>query len=86
LNNILIIINNFNIRDNDWDPLYPHYSIHVNALKEIADSSTLKLSTSVDWISICYINNSQNLNLVLDLIFLYTNVEKFNNYIILSNL
>ena len=34
---------NFNIRDNNWDHSYSHHSIHVDTLREIADSFTLEL-------------------------------------------
>ena len=69
LNNILIITGDFNIRDNNWDPLYLHHSIHADTLREIADSFTLELSMSVDQASICYTDNSQDSNLVLYLVF-----------------
>ena len=32
LNNILIIIEDLNIRDNNWDLLYPYYSIYVDTI------------------------------------------------------
>ena len=48
LNNILIITENFNIRNNDWNPLYLHYSTYVDTLREIADSFNLELSISID--------------------------------------
>jgi len=35
----------FNIRDNDWDPLY---STYVDSLREIADSFNLELSTPIE--------------------------------------
>ena len=30
LNNVLIMIGDFNIKNNNWDPLYPHYSTHAD--------------------------------------------------------
>ena len=38
---------NFNIRDNNWDFLYPHYPVHTNTLREIIDSFNLELSGTV---------------------------------------
>ena len=38
----------FNIRDNDWDLLYLHYSTYMEFLKDIADSFNLKLSTPIN--------------------------------------
>ena len=32
INNILIMTGDFNIRDNSWDPLFPHHSSHCNTL------------------------------------------------------
>ena len=37
----------FNIRDNNWDFLYPHYPVHTNTLREIVDSFNLELSGAV---------------------------------------
>jgi len=33
----------FNIRDNNWDLSYPHYSIYVDILRKIANSFNLEL-------------------------------------------
>ena len=38
LNNIIIMTNDFNIRDSDWDPNFRHYSIHTKDLITIANS------------------------------------------------
>jgi len=43
LDNVLIMTENFNIRDNNWDPLYLHYLVHTNILTEIADLFDLRL-------------------------------------------
>jgi len=48
LNSILIIIRDFNISDNNWDQLYSYHSNYTDALKEIADSFNLELSTPVN--------------------------------------
>jgi len=52
LNNVLIMIGDFNIRDNKWDSSYLHYSHHADSLKKIANSFNLKLSTLVNQDSI----------------------------------
>ena len=48
LNNILIMIVNFNIRDNNWNPLYLYYFIYINILRKIANSLNLEILLSVD--------------------------------------
>ena len=32
LNNVLIMAEDFNIRNNNWDPLYPYYLFHADIL------------------------------------------------------
>ena len=51
INNVLIIMGNFNIRDIDWDLLYSYYSVHTSTLIEIADSFDLSLSTPISQVS-----------------------------------
>ena len=82
LNNVLIMTGDFNIRDNDWNPLYSYYSMYANILREIANSFSLELSISIVQVPMRYTDNLLELNLVIDLMFLYTNIEKFNNYTI----
>jgi len=65
-----VIIGDFNIRDSNWDLLNPHHSASSNILLEVADSFDLKLSTSVNQVPTQYADNSNNTNLVIDLIFL----------------
>ena len=48
LNNVLIMTRDFNIRDNNWDLLYSHYSIHMDTLRRISDSFNLELSMFID--------------------------------------
>ena len=61
-----------NIRDNEWDPSYSHYSYHTNFLKKIADSFNLELSTLVNQVPTQYSDNHGNSSSVLDLIFLHS--------------
>lgn len=86
LNNVLIIIGNFNIRNSNWNPLYPYYSIHTNILFEIADSLNLDLSSSINPVLTWYVDNPQDANSVIDLIFLCTKSEEFDNHQIMLEL
>ena len=85
LNNVLIIIEDFDIRDSNWDPSYPHHLLYTDMLWEVADSFGLELLISINLVFIWYIDNFQGSNSVLDLIFLRIGLEKLNNYIILPN-
>ena len=76
----------FNIRDNNWNLLYLHYSTYMNILREIVDSFNLKLSIPIDQVPTYYTNSPQDSNSVLDLMFLNVNVEEFNNHMISLNL
>lgn len=80
------MIGNFNIRDNDWDLLYLYHSIHTNILHEIADSLNLELSMLINLVLTWYTDNPQDSNSVIDLMFLYADLEKFNNYHIILEL
>jgi len=48
LNNILIMTENFNIRDNDWNSLYPHHSTYADTFRKIANSFNLELSMPIN--------------------------------------
>ena len=80
LNNILIMTEDFNIRDSDWNPSYSHYLSYSDILREIADNLNLDLSTSINPVSTQYMDNSQNSNLVIDFMFLYAKSKGFNNH------
>ena len=83
---MLIITGDLNIRDNDWDILYSHHSTYADTIREIADSFNLELSTLVNQVPTYYADNFQDMNSVLDLIFLCANIKEFNNHTISSNL
>ena len=85
INNILIITRNFNIRDNIWNPLFPHHLIHSNTLTDITDSLNICLSKSTNQVPIRYMNNLNDSNLAINLMFLYLNSEEFNSHMIHSN-
>ena len=59
------MIEDFNIRDNDWDPSYSYHLVYTNMLQEVADSFGLEISTPINPVSTWYIDNYQDLNLVL---------------------
>jgi len=80
LNNNLIMTQDFNIRDSDWDSSCSHYLLYSGILREIADNLNLDLSTFINPVSTQYVDNSQNSNLVIDLMFLYAKSEGFNNH------
>ena len=56
------MIGNFNIRDNNWDSLYLHYSTHTDTLRELANSFSLELSMLVNQVPNYYIDNIQDTN------------------------
>ena len=80
------MIEDFNIRDNDWDLSYPHYSLYMDTLWKVADSFSLELLTFINLVFTQYADNFQDLNSVLNLIFLWAGSEKFNNHIISPDL
>ena len=80
LNNVLIITGDFNIRDNFWDPSFPHHSSYRDTLFDIADSFHLEISKPTESFSTRYSNNVQDSNLVLDLVFLQPNSTEYNNH------
>ena len=80
--NILILIGDFNIRDNFWDPNFLYYSIHSDLLTDIADSMNLCMSRSTNQVSTRYSNNQNDSNSVIDLMFLRPDSLEFDNYTI----
>ena len=86
LNNILIMTGDFNIRNNSWDPLYSYYSLYTDTLREIASSFNLELSTHINQVLMRYLDNLNNSNLVIDLIFLWVNSEEIDMHSILHDL
>ena len=70
----------FNTRNNNWDPAFPHYLTHTNTLRDVADSFDLELSVPINQVSTWYADKFQDANSVLDLIFFCTNAKKFVNY------
>jgi len=84
--NMLIMAEDFNIKDSDWDLSYSFHSFHSDTLLEIVESFNFKLSCPNQQISTCYFNNGSDSNSVIDLFFLWSNLTKINNYSVLPEL
>jgi len=80
------VIRDFNIRDNNWDPSYPHHFIHADIFRKVADLFNLKLSMPIAQILIRYINNSKNFNSMIDIMFLWANAKEFDTHTIFPDL
>ena len=77
---------NFNIRDRDWVSLYPFHSTCSDILFNIVDSFDLKLLCSIQQVPTHYFDNFNDVNLVINLFFLYPNSIEFDNHIIILEL
>ena len=84
--NVLIMTGDFNIRDSDWNQNYPFHFMHNDLLLDIANAFNLFLSHSTHFFSTRYMNNSENSNLIIYLMFLWSNTLKLNNHSILLEL
>jgi len=60
LNNVLIMMKDFNIRDIDWDPSYPYHSVYISTFIKIADFGDLSLFTPISQVSTKYTNQLSN--------------------------
>jgi len=86
LNNVIIISGNFNIRNSDWNPLFPYHLIHANYLLEIANLLNLERLLSINLVSTRYIDNPNNFDSIIDFIFLRGHSKEFNTHLILSDM
>jgi len=77
LHNILVMAVDFNIGDYDWYSSYLFYLVHNNLLLDIAD---LKLSVPIQQIPTYYTNNLNDVNSVINLIFLHPNLREIDNH------
>jgi len=70
IDNIIILTEDFNIRDSDWNPSFRHHSSHTNDLITIVDSLGLKLSSPSNPSPTRFADNPQDTNSIIDLVFL----------------
>jgi len=72
----------FNIRDSIWNLHFPYYSFHRNTLFEVTNSLHLELSRPTEQVPTRYLDNQQDFNLVINLMFLrLESMENDNNTI-----
>jgi len=79
--NILIMSGDFNIRDNSWNPNFPYHSFYSNVLFKVADFLYLELSRPTEQVPTRYLDNHQDSNLVINLVFLRPESLEYNNHI-----
>jgi len=82
ISSFLIMTGDFNIRDNIWDLDFLHHSLHSNILFKVADSLDLELSKPTEYFLTRYLDNQQDSNLVIDLMFLRPEFMEHNNHFI----
>jgi len=84
--NILVMTGDFKIRDSSWDLLFPFHLSYNNLLSNIADSLNLLLSNPTIQVPTRYLDNTNDINSVIDLMFLRPNSSEIDNYTIYSKL
>ena len=82
INNLLIMIGDFNIRDQLWDPSFSHHASISDDLLIIADSFNLDLSIPTNPVPTKYSNTMGESDSVIDLMFLHSHSSKLNNHMI----
>jgi len=70
----------FNIRDNDWDPNYPHHSVHTEDLLTLAKSLGLDLLPPINPGSTRFADNLCDTNSIIDLGFINLNNSGFGQH------
>ena len=86
INNLLIMTDNFNIRDSLWDSSFPYHSSVSNNLIIIADSFNLELLIPTNSVPTRYSNTAGEVNSVIDLMLLQSRSIELNNHLIHSDL
>jgi len=82
IHNVLIMADNFNIRDSNWNSIFPFHSVHSNLLTDIVESMDLCLSKSTNQVPTRYSDNVNDLNSTINLMFFRPSLLKFNNHTI----
>jgi len=80
IENVLLMTDDFNIRDSLWDSAFPFHSSVSDDLIIIADSFNLSLSTLTNPCPTRYSDMAGELNLVIDLMFLYCGSYKLDRH------
>ena len=86
LDNTIIITDDLNIQDSNWDPNFHYYSIHTKDLITIANSLGLELSLFLNPSSTRFADNPCNSNFVTDLIFLPPDNRGFGQHMLHPNI
>ena len=82
INNLLIMIGDFNIRDSLWDLSFPHHSSISNDLLIIADLFNLNLLIPTNSYPTRYSDTEDKANSVIDLMFLRNGSNELNSHLI----
>ena len=85
-NNILIITGDLNIRNSIWDPSFLYHSTCSDPLTDITNSINLCLSRLTNPVPTRYLDNQNNSNSVIHLMFLRQDLSEFNNHTIYPNI
>jgi len=80
LQNVLIMIGDFNIKDSVWNSLFSFHLSHSDSSLETVDSFNLCLSSPIQQVSTQYSDNNNNANSVIDLFFLWPGSIELNNH------
>jgi len=83
INNVLLMMGNFNIRDSLWDPSFPFHASISDDLIMIADSFDLALSSPTNPSPTRFSDTAGESNSVIDLMFLWHSSDELDNHSIL---
>ena len=83
INNVLLMMGDFNIRDNLWDPSFPFHSPISDDLIMVADSFDLSLSTPIYPSPTRFLDTARESNSVIDLMFLRCGSAELDHHFIL---
>ena len=85
INQVLLMTGDFHVRDNLWDPLFPHHSSISDDLMMIADSFDLALSSPINPGPTRLSNTVGESNLVIDLMVLRCGSSELDRHSIHPN-